>query len=69
MQPPKHKMALLSWVGAWSLITLILGLLGPATAAWPLPLRTLVLSVLMVVGMTWLVMPYLTRTFRRWLAP
>jgi antibiotic biosynthesis monooxygenase (ABM) superfamily enzyme len=61
-------MALLTWPGAWALITLILWLLGPATAAWPLPLRTLVVSVLMVVGLTWVVIPFLTRIFAGWLA-
>jgi antibiotic biosynthesis monooxygenase (ABM) superfamily enzyme len=66
--PPRHKMALLSWPGAWALITLILWALGPAIRTWPLPLQTLVVSALMVVGMTWLVMPYLTRVFAVWLA-
>ena len=50
-------------------ITLILAVLGPAMAPWPLPLCTLLLSVLMVVAMTWLVMPSLTRLFRGWLTP
>jgi antibiotic biosynthesis monooxygenase (ABM) superfamily enzyme len=67
--PPRHKMALVTWAGAWALITLILWVLGPAMAIWPLPLRTFVLSVLMVVGMTWLVIPYLTRILAGWLAP
>jgi antibiotic biosynthesis monooxygenase (ABM) superfamily enzyme len=62
-------MALLTWPGAWALITLILWVLGPAMDTWPLPLRTLVISVLMVVGLTWLVIPYLTRIFASWLAP
>jgi antibiotic biosynthesis monooxygenase (ABM) superfamily enzyme len=62
-------MALVTWPGAWALITLILWVLGPVMNTWPLPLRTLVLSVLMVVGLTWLVIPYLTRIFAGWLAP
>jgi antibiotic biosynthesis monooxygenase (ABM) superfamily enzyme len=66
--PPRHKMALLTWPGAWALITLILWLLGPAMATLPLPLRTLVISALMVVGLTWVVIPYLTRMFAGWLA-
>ena len=69
MQTPTHKMALLTWAGAWALITLILWVLGPPTATWPLPLRTFLISVLMVVGLTWVVIPYLTRTFAGWLAP
>jgi antibiotic biosynthesis monooxygenase (ABM) superfamily enzyme len=67
--PPRHKMALLTWPGAWALITLILWVLGPETATWPLPLRTLVISVLMVLGLTWVVIPFLTRIFAGWLAP
>ena len=65
--PPRYKLALLSWVGAYTVITLILAVLGPAMARWPLPLRTLLLSVLMVLAMTWLVMPSLTRLCRSWL--
>jgi len=68
-RPPRHKMALLTWVGAWAMITLILWALGPVIGDWPLPLRTLVISGLMVLGLTWVVLPYLTRTFAGWLAP
>ena len=65
--PPRHKLALLTWVGAYGVITLILELLGPFVAPWPLPLRTLLLSALMVPALTWAVMPTLTRLFRGWL--
>ena len=65
--PPRHKLALLTWLGAYPVITLILALLGPAIVQWPLALRTLLLSVLMVVTLTWLVMPGLTRVLRPWL--
>jgi antibiotic biosynthesis monooxygenase (ABM) superfamily enzyme len=66
--PPRYKLALLTWAGAYSVITLILAVLGPAMATWPLPLRTLLLSVMMVTALTWLVIPSLTRLFRGWLA-
>jgi uncharacterized protein len=66
--PPRYKLAFLTWAGAYALITLILGLLGPTMASWPLPLRTLVVSVTMVVALTWLVMPRLTRLCRPWLS-
>ena len=67
--PPRHKLALLTWASAYALITAILAALGPTLASWPLPLRTLVFSVLMVVALTWLIMPAMTRLFRPWLAP
>jgi uncharacterized protein len=68
MRPPRYKLAVLTWAGAYAVITLILAVVGPAMAAWPLPLRTLLLSGLMAPAMTWLVIPLLTRLFRGWLA-
>jgi antibiotic biosynthesis monooxygenase (ABM) superfamily enzyme len=65
--PPRYKLAVLSWAGAYGLITLIIWLLGPAMADWPLMLRTLLISVLMAGALTWVVLPALTRLFRGWL--
>jgi uncharacterized protein len=67
--PPRYKLALLTWAGAYAVITAILAVLGPVMAPWPLPLRTLLLSVLMVLTLTWLVIPTLTRLARGWLVP
>jgi antibiotic biosynthesis monooxygenase (ABM) superfamily enzyme len=65
--PPRYKIAALTWIGAYGVITLILGVLGDAIASWPLLLRTLLVSVLMVGALTWVVTPTMTRLFRRWL--
>ena len=67
--PPRYKLALLTWAGAYTLITAMLAVLGPTMASWPLPVRTLLLSAVMVIGLTWLVMPRLTRLFGPWLRP
>jgi antibiotic biosynthesis monooxygenase (ABM) superfamily enzyme len=66
-RPPRYKLALLTWTGAYTVITLVLALLEPVMTGWPLPLRTLLLSGIMVLALTWLVMPTLTRLFRAWL--
>jgi uncharacterized protein len=63
------KIAFITWVGAYAVITLILGVLGPTIASWPLPLRTLLLSVLMVIALSGFVIPTLTRIFASWIAP
>jgi antibiotic biosynthesis monooxygenase (ABM) superfamily enzyme len=60
-------MALLTWLGAYPVITITLGFLGPITTAWPLPLRTLLISGLMVAALTWGVLPALTFVLRGWL--
>ena len=66
-RPPRHKLAVVTWIGAYVAITAILQLLGPMMATWALPLRTLLISVLMVVTLTWVVLPLLNRAFRSWL--
>ena len=65
--PARHKLALLTWAAAYVTITLILGVLGPVMTRWPLLVRTFVISGLMVVALTWIAMPLLTRLFRNWL--
>jgi antibiotic biosynthesis monooxygenase (ABM) superfamily enzyme len=67
--PPRYKLALLTWVAAYAVITLLLSVLGPTMASWPLALRTLLLSMAMVAALTWVVMPRLTRLFGGWLRP
>jgi antibiotic biosynthesis monooxygenase (ABM) superfamily enzyme len=62
------KIAFLTWIGAYAAITLIIGVLGPMVAAWPLPLRTLLISVLMVIALSGFVVPALTRFFADWIA-
>ena len=65
---PRYKLALLTWVAAYALITSFLAVLGPTIADWPLAIRTLVLSATMVAALTWVIMPRLTRLLRPWLA-
>jgi hypothetical protein len=64
---PRAKLALLTWAGAYAVILLVLAVGGPAMAGWPLALRALVVSGLMVAAMTWVIVPLMTRLFRGWL--
>jgi len=64
---PQAKLALLTWAGAYAVIMLVLAVGGPAMAGWPLALRALALSGLMVAAMTWVIVPVITRLFRGWL--
>jgi len=67
--PPVWKMAALTWLAIYPLVTTLLYLLGPHLEALPLWGRTLVLTGCMVPVMSYVVMPWLTRRFRRWLFP
>jgi len=64
---PRAKLALLTWAGAYGVVLLVLTIGGPAMASWPLAVRALVLSGLMVAAMTWVIVPVMTRLFRAWL--
>jgi hypothetical protein len=61
------QLALLTWAGAFAVVLLVLTIAGPAMAGWPLALRALVLSGLMVAAMTWVIVPVTTRLFGGWL--
>ena len=67
VRAPRYKQALITWLGVYPLITLILWGVGPIVAPWRLPLRSLVVSALMVVGLTWFVLPPLMRVFHGWM--
>jgi antibiotic biosynthesis monooxygenase (ABM) superfamily enzyme len=64
---PRAKLALLTWVGAYAVVLVVLAVGGSALAGWPLALRALVVSGLMVAAMTWVIVPVTTRLFRGWL--
>jgi len=63
-KPSKVRFALLVFCGVYPLVTLGLGLLGPLTANWPLPLKTLVLVPIIVVSMVWGIIPFIQTRLR-----
>ena len=65
--PAKYKIFLLTWLGIYPLITIILHLFGSYLNLLPLPIRTLVLTGILVYLMTYWIMPSLLKTFRHWL--
>jgi antibiotic biosynthesis monooxygenase (ABM) superfamily enzyme len=66
-QPPRYKMAIVTLLAIFPLISLVQLLLAPLLSHWPLLLRTLATSSLLVCLMTYVVMPLMTRLFARWL--
>ena len=67
--PPRYKMAVVTWLAVFPLITVILTLFGPLLGLLPMLLRTLVLTAVMVSLMTYVIMPRPTRLFSFWLYP
>ena len=67
--PPRYKMALLTWITIFPLITAIVALTGPLLEDLPVAVRLGITTALTVPLMTWVVMPRVTRLLHRWLYP
>jgi antibiotic biosynthesis monooxygenase (ABM) superfamily enzyme len=65
--PPPYKMALLTWITIFPLITGIVAATGPLLADLPLVVRLGITTAVAVPLMTWVVMPRVTRLLRGWL--
>jgi antibiotic biosynthesis monooxygenase (ABM) superfamily enzyme len=65
--PSRLRMAVLTWIGIWPLVSIALWLVAPLYGDLPFLLRTALTSALLVGAMTWLVMPFLARKAERWL--
>jgi antibiotic biosynthesis monooxygenase (ABM) superfamily enzyme len=65
--PPRWKQLVSIFIAFYPLSLLANWLLAPITAAWPLPLRVLVLVALVSPVMTYLALPFVTRALRPWL--
>ena len=67
--PPPYKMALVTWVTIFPLITLVVIVIGPLFKDLALVPRLAITTAVTVPIMTWLVMPRVTRLLRGWLYP
>ena len=68
-QPPRYKLMLVTFVALYPLITLVQGTIGPLIHDWPLVLRTLATTPLLIVIMTYAAMPWVTQGMSPWLYP
>ncbi len=67
--PPPYKMAVLTWVTIFPLITVVVVVSAPLIGGLPLVPRLGVTTLVTVSLMTWVVMPRVTALLRRWLYP
>lgn len=67
--PPVWKVAASVLAGLFPLTLANMAFIGPALRDWPLVPRALVTAALMVLLMTWVVMPLVTRLLKPWLYP
>jgi uncharacterized protein len=67
--PPRYKMAILTWVTIFPLITVLVAATAPLLGRLPLVARLAATTLVTVSLMTWVVMPRVTRLLGRWLYP
>ena len=67
--PPPYKMAVVTWVTIFPLITVVAVVSAPLIGRLPLVPRLAVTTLVTVSVMTWVVMPRVTRLLNRWLYP
>ena len=67
--PPKWKMTLVSWLALYPAVTLVFVLFGDLLAQIPLLLRTMAVTIVVMLLMSYVLMPRMTRWFAFWLFP
>lgn len=67
--PPRWKVAVVTWLGICPTVFALFVLLGELLSPWSLLPRVMLITALVVLIMTWLVAPQLTRLLKPWLYP
>lgn len=65
--PLRWKMACVTWLGIFPTVSLLLAFVAPYLTTLPFLLRTAIITGLVVLVMTWGIMPRLAPLFRNWL--
>lgn len=67
--PKKWKMAVIIWIAIYPTITTLFFLLGSVLLKIPyLPVRTLILTLIVVPLMVFVLLPFLQKVFKNWLS-
>jgi antibiotic biosynthesis monooxygenase (ABM) superfamily enzyme len=66
-QPPKWKFAIMVWLVIYPTITLVSLLIGDYIKNWPLPLKTLLMTGILVPLMVFVLLPLLRKLLGDWL--
>ena len=65
--PPQWKMAFLTWLGVWPTVLIVANFIAPGLNSLPELLGSAIANAVIVVCLTWIVMPLLVKLFSFWL--
>jgi len=66
-QPPKWKFAVMVWVAIYPTITLVTYLIGDYIKNFALPIKTLIMTGILVPLMVFILLPLLRKILGNWL--
>ena len=66
-QPPKWKFAVMVWLAIYPTITFVSYLIGDVIKEWPLSLKTLLMTGILVPTMIFVLLPILRKLLTNWL--
>ena len=66
-QPPKWKFAVMVWLAIYPTITVVSFLIRDSIKSWPLPLKTLFMTGILVPTMVFVLLPLLRKLLHNWL--
>jgi antibiotic biosynthesis monooxygenase (ABM) superfamily enzyme len=66
-QPPKWKFAVMVWLAIYPTLTFVSYLIGDVIKDWPLPLKTLLMTGILVPTMVFILLPILRKLLTNWL--
>lgn len=66
-QPPKWKFAVMVWLAIYPTITIVSFLIGDLIKIFPLPLKTLIMTGILVPTMVFVLLPFLRKLLGNWL--
>jgi antibiotic biosynthesis monooxygenase (ABM) superfamily enzyme len=68
MKPPvKYKMAFLIWCAIYPTINLLFFIFNGILAPYPMYIKTLVMTLILVPLMVYVFLPFIMKTFGKWL--
>jgi antibiotic biosynthesis monooxygenase (ABM) superfamily enzyme len=65
--PPKWKFAIMVWIAIYPSITLVQFLIGDSLLELPVPIRSLILTLILVPLMVFVLLPGLRKILNNWL--
>jgi len=67
-QPPKWKFAIMVWIAIFPMITTLQYALGAQMKDMPIPLRSLIMTLILVPMMVFVMLPLLRKVLGKWLS-